>query len=150
VSNVLQLNGTKKEPPIITRAPPPIPKSPPKILNDLLSIDFSGSSTGKSSDKIVENNSFEQLITNNQSRINESSRSSSSLSSSYNRQKFSNNLIDSQKFVEKVITGVTEQLKNDFPRLNSTKKEFTPPVVRRFTVPYPQNQSSYYNLQRQE
>ncbi|CAF1406152.1 unnamed protein product [Rotaria sp. Silwood1] len=162
VSNVLQLNGSKKDTPIITRAPPPIPKTSPKIVNDLLSIDFNSSSsgtetrTGKSSTKIDQNNSVTQLTTNNRSTIIESShRSSSSTSlistpSFHNRQKFSNNTIDSQKFIEKVVTGVTEQLKNDFPRLNSAKKEFSPPVVRKFTIPYQSDQSSYYNLQRHE
>lgn len=69
---------------------------------------------------------------------------------SYTTQRFSTNLTDAQKFVEKVVTGVTEQLKNDFPNLNSTKKEYTPPIVRRFIVPYPSNQSSYYNIQHQK
>ncbi|CAF1513883.1 unnamed protein product [Rotaria magnacalcarata] len=147
VSNVLQLNGSMKDKPIITRAPPPIPRSLPTITGDLPLIDLSDSRPEKTSDKSNQNNSSERFITNHQQPIIDSSHS---CSSSYSRQRFSNNLTDSQKFVEKVVTGVTEQLKNDFPKLNSMKTEFTPPVVRRFTIPYPPpNQSSYYNVQRQ-
>jgi len=134
------MNGTNKNKPVITRAPPPPPPSIPKttlpINEDLLLIDFSTTST----EKPHQNNSFEQLLTNHPTPIIPTLHLSSPTP-----QRFSNNVIDSQQFVAKVVSGVTEQLKNDFPRLNSTTKEFTPPLVRRFTVPYP---STYYNFHR--
>jgi hypothetical protein len=137
------MNRSNKNKPIITRAPPPVPKTPPTITDDLLLIDFSDSSPKKSSENpIDQNHSFEQLRTNHQSSP---LLIQSSYSSPVTQQRFSNNIIDSQQFVAKVVTGVTEQLKNDFPRLNSSKKEFTPPLVRRFSIPYP---SSYYNIHR--
>jgi len=102
----------------------------------------------RSSDKIEENHPLEQSITKHSSpTIIERSRP---LPRSHTQRRFSNNVIDPHQFVAKVVTGVTEQLKNDFPRLNSSKKEHTPPLVRKFTVPYPSNPSSYYNLHQQQ
>jgi len=142
VPNILQMNGTKKDKPIITRAPPPVPKTSPKIVDDLLLIDFSACPPQQESSETIDQNiSFDPLITNHQSPVIETPPSSSSRP----RPIFSNNLIDAQQFVAKVVTGVTEQLKHDFPGLNSSKKEYTPPLIRRFTVPYP---SSYYNIHR--
>jgi hypothetical protein len=130
------MNGTNKNKPVITRAPPPppptsVPKTTPPINEDLLLIDFSDIPTEKP---------LEKLLTNHQTPIIQTSHLSPPIP-----QRFSNNVTDSQQFVAKVVSGVTEQLKNDFPRLNSTTKEYTPPLVRRFTVPYP---SSYYNFHR--
>jgi activated CDC42 kinase 1 len=139
VSNILQMNGSNKNKPIITRAPPPVPKTTRTITDDLFLIDFSDSSP----EKIESNHTLEQLMTIHPSSsppMIENSHSSPQV-----QQRFSNNLIDAQQFVAKVVTGVTEQLKNDFPRSNTSKRDFTPPLVRRFTVPYP---SSYYNIQR--
>jgi len=131
------MNGSNKNKPIITRPPPPVPKTTSTITDDLFLIDFSDSSPRK----IEQNHSHEQLMTIHPSPpIIESSHSSPQV-----QQRFSNNLIDAQQFVAKVVTGVTEQLKNDFPRSNTSNQDFTPPLVRRFTVPYP---SSYYNVQR--
>ncbi len=139
VSNILQMNGSNKNKPIITRAPPPVPKTTRTITDDLFLIDFSDSSP----EKIESNHTLEQLMTMHPSSpppMTENSHSSPQV-----QQRFSNNLIDAQQFVAKVVTGVTEQLKNDFPHSNTSKRDFTPPLVRRFTVPYP---SSYYNIQR--
>lgn len=130
------MNGSHKNQPVITRAPPPVPKNPPTISDDLLLIDFSDSSPPK----INQNHSFDPLITHHPPPNLEPSSSSPQIQPT-----FAHNLIDPQQFVAKVVSGVTEQLKNDFPRLNSSKKDFTPPLVRRFTVPYP---TSYYNIQR--
>ncbi len=144
------MNGTNKNKPIITRAPPPIPQNSSTITDDLLLIDFNDSSPQKPPQNIeqkssenFENHSLEQLLTIHSSpTIIESSYSSPQV-----QRRFSTtNLIDPQQFVAKVVTGVTEQLKNDFPRTNLSKKQFTPPLVRRFKVPYPS--SSYYNVQR--
>ena len=140
VSNILQMNASNKNKPIITRPPPPIPKNPPAINDDLLLIDFSTSSP--------QNHSFEQLLTTPPPPPPlpplplpiESSHSSPQI-----QRQFSTNLLDSQQFVAKVVSGVTEQLKHDFPRANSASHEYTPPLVRKFTIPYP---SSYYNTQR--
>jgi hypothetical protein len=142
------MNGTNRNKPIVTRPPPPIPKEPSTITDDLLLIDFSESPLPQktSEKKIEENNSLEQLVTNHHHHHYQRQQSpiiQTSYPSPVIQQRFSSNINDPQKFVAKVVTGVTEQLKNDFPRLNSSKKEFTPPLVRRFTVPYP---SSYYNL----
>jgi hypothetical protein len=141
------LNGSNKNKPIITRAPPPPPTPKPTstISDDLLLIDFSDLSPQKPVQRIEANTSFEQIIPTHRSPIIEHSHSLS-----YTQPKFSSNVIDPQQFVAKVVSGVTEQLKHDFPRSNSTKKDFTPPLVRRFTVPYPSNQTSYYNTHRQE
>ncbi|CAF1037749.1 unnamed protein product [Adineta steineri] len=146
VSNILQLNNSNKNKPIITRAPPPIPKSAPTISDDLLLIDFSDTSLQKTSNELTQNQS---LKPSNEPIQNQSFKplttTIESIQSSDNQPKFTNNLNNAQQFVTKVVTGVTEQLKNDFPRLNSSKTEYTPPLVRRFTIPYP---TSYYNLHR--
>lgn len=75
--------------------------------------------------------------------------SSSSSSSDTQPKAAGSNALDPRQFVAKVVSGVTEQLKHDFPRMDGTKKDYTPPLVRRFTVPYPSsNHSPYYNLPR--
>ncbi len=135
------MNKSNKNKPIITRAPPPVPKSPPTIADDLLLIDFSDSSPQKSSAKPEPMAPFDRLLTPPPAPLIEPPRSSPPI-----QQRFSTHAIDSQQFVAKVVAGVTEQLKHDFPRIHSSQQEFTPPLVRRFTVPYPS--SSYYNVHR--
>lgn len=139
------MNGANKNKPVITRAPPPVPKDLPRITDDLFLIDFSDTPPQKEPE---ENNSFEQLMINQQ-YTSPPIIQPISYPSPVTQPRFShtNNVTDPHQFVAKVVTGVTEQLKNDFPRLNSTTTttEITPPLVRRFTIPYP---STYYNLHR--
>ncbi|UJR20318.1 hypothetical protein I4U23_023449 [Adineta vaga] len=148
VSNILQLNASNKNKPVITRPPPPVPKNPPTIVDDLLLIDFSDSPPQNSFTQRNQNKSSEQIIANHQLVTFETPPSSSSSSSDTQQKLPARNPLDSHQFIANVVSGVTEQLKNDFPRMNLSKKDYTPPLIRRFTVPYPPTQSSYYNLQR--
>jgi len=136
VSNILQLNETNNQTrAVVTRPAPPVPKAPPTISEDLFLIDFSDYSPVKSPENDIL--SFDPLI------LNETPSTMQNLPASPIIQtRFSNQTIDPQLFVANVVNGVTEQLKNDFPRLNIDKKDYTPPLVRKFTVPYP---TSYYN-----
>ena len=160
VSNILQMNGSKKNKPVVTRPPPPIPQAPPTISSDLLLIDFSDLSSAKTSSSLEKS---QQSRSSHQPSLPSSiptppplppPPTTTTVATEYVRRspqiprRFSNRAIDSQQFVAQVVSGVTEQLKNDFPQLNSSSsssKQYTPPLVRRFTVPYP---STYYNTQR--
>ncbi|CAF1589482.1 unnamed protein product, partial [Adineta ricciae] len=158
VPNILQLNGSNKSKPIVTRPPPPVPKSPQTIVDDLLLIDFSDSPPQNSSTKTK---SPEQVHRNRDLITVETSipppplpppppsLPTPPLPSYENHPRAPSKAhLDSYQFVANVVSGVTEQLKHDFPRMNPRKKDYTPPLVRRFTVPFPPTQTSYYNLQR--
>ena len=132
------MNESNKTKPIVTRPPPPIPKTTTTVTDDLFLIDFSDSSPAK----IEANHSLEQLST---IQFSPPTTIEPSQPLPQVQQRFSNNSIDAHRFVAQVVTGVTEQLKLDFPRSNNSNQDFTPPLVRRFTVPYP---STYYNIQR--
>ena len=137
------MNGSNKNKPLITRPPPPIPQTPSTISNDLLLIDFSDIAPAE---KPSQANSLIQPSFTVRIPPPPPAPSESTRRSPQPPRRFSTNPINSHQFVAQVVTGVTEQLKNDFPQLNSSSpNQYTPPLVRRFTIPYP---STYYNTQR--
>jgi len=156
VPTILQLNE-KNEKVLVTRPAPPVPsQSKPKpnskpnessIHEDLLLIDFSCSSASSSSP--IDHKLTDPFIGQASSSFS-SHQPISTENKCLTRRKTdeistTNDLkTNPSEFVAKVVQGVTEQLKNDFPRYDSSKKDLTPPLVRRFTVPYP---PSHHHLQ---
>lgn len=152
VPTVLHLNE-KNEKIVVTRPSPPVPQSKPdksasSIHEDLLLIDFT-SATPPASSSIDQ--TFDELFIRPSS--NPPPPPSSTTTNRIDSRQAStmpDPQINPSEFVAKVVHGVTEQLKNDFPRSESSKKDFTPPLVRRFTIPYPPSQSTrtYENIYR--
>lgn len=141
------MNGSSRNKPVVTRPPPPVPQTAPTICKDLLLIDFSDIPNRKSSpEKATQSNQSSFTLRIPPPPPPPPPSSESTRRSPQPPRRFSTNPLDSHQFIAQVVTGVTEQLKHDFPQLNSSSpQQFTPPLVRRFTIPYP---STYYNTQR--
>ena len=151
VPTILQLNGTNEKI-LVTRPAPPIPQSKPVessptlIHEDLLLIDFSASSPPKSS-------SIDALFSDLFVNPSAPTKKPDEVQLKQLKTTTTNETVTTpSEFVAKVVQGVTEQLKNDFPRFDSSRKDYTPPLIRRFTIPYPSQSSStsaaYQNVYR--
>ena len=166
--NILQLNGPSAPKPLVTRSAPPIPKHLPTVNkkdDDLFLIDLTDSPAQQCSTPFTTTaaaTATTTVVTTEErtpcaSRaleicepVDVSSKKLSDLSRTVGRDTAIKSRIDSERFVAKVVSGVTEQLKNDFPRFHCSSHELSPPHVRRFTVPYPSKNCFYSNLPRHQ